>query len=569
MSIRSVVLWMFALFAMLASGAALAAEKINDFSVDIDVKKNGDITITETIAVTSEGNQIRRGIFRDLPRYFDQNGAKLAYDYDVNSVTRDGKRESYAIERQRNAFRIRIGDADVFLQNGNHVYEIQYSVKNQIRYFEDFDELYWNVTGTYWAFPIDQASAQVTLPEGAKVTQRAAYTGHRGQSGGDYSYRQVGGDHVFTTSRSLASTEGLTIALGFEKGAVDPPSAADKRAQWFAVNASALVLSSAIALLSLFYSWTYMRAGRDPARGPVFPRYEPPEGYSPAGVHYIYRRMLAGNQALIATILNLAIKDAISIDAQSKKKTKLTLKDSGGDNLFPAERTLLNKVFNRREEFTLGSGYDTAFTSAYTAFQKDVSNRFGSPYFKWNSGYLILSVLLTAAAIVVGIKLSVFWSVWHTVAVLALGAMLGAFAYFIPAPTMMGQKIRTEIEGFRLYLKTAEKIYLDAVEPGAKAPPPMTVERYERFLPYAVALGVEEPWTRHFENLIPQEAANYQPRWAHGYRRGDSLHGLNKAFMSGMSSGVATALPQSSSSSGSGGGGFSGGGGGGGGGGGW
>jgi uncharacterized membrane protein len=96
----------------------------------------------------------------------------------------------------------------------------------------------------------------------------------------------------------------------------------------------------------------------------------------------------------------------------------------------------------------------------------------------------------------------------------------------------------------------------------------MTTERYEKYLPYAVALGVEKPWTRHFERLIPEEAARYNPTWtSSGTSR--SLGSLSSALVSNMTSGVTSALPQSSSSSGSGGGGSSGGGGGGGGGGGW
>jgi uncharacterized membrane protein len=140
--------------------------------------------------------------------------------------------------------------------------------------------------------------------------------------------------------------------------------------------------------------------------------------------------------------------------------------------------------------------------------------------------------------------------------------------YLMPAPTPKGQQVRTEIEGFRLYMETAEKLQLNAVEPGSAAPPPMTTERYEKYLPYAVALGVEKPWTRHFERLIPEEAAKYNPGWTNtGGSR--SLGSLSNALVANMTSGVTSALPQSSSSSGSGGGGSSGGGGGGGGGGGW
>ncbi len=563
-------LLLIALFALVWPALAQAREQINDFSVDIEVRKSGDIVVAETIVVVSEGNQIRRGIFRDLPRYYEKNGSKLLYGYDVIRVTRDGRREPYAVEREGNAFRIRIGDADIFLPDGAHSYMIEYAVKNQVRYFDGYDEIYWNVTGNYWNFPIESARARVTLPGGAGAIQTAAYTGDLGDAESAYRYEFAGGAHVFETTRALARREGLTVAVGFDKGLVDPPSPDDLRAEWLQRNASALVLSAAIALLSLFYCWAYIRAGRDPAKGPVFPRYEPPHGLSPAAVHHVYHRAFSGHQALIATMLNLAVKDRVTIDVQSKKKTKLTLLDGSDERLSVAERNFLTGVFNRREELTLGDGYDASFTAAYNAFRKEVGKRFGADYFRWNTGYLILGLLLTVGSIVAAIALATQFSVWVLGGAGVLITMFVAFAYFIPAPTLRGQQTRVAIEGFRLYLKTAEKIYLDAVKPGGDAPPPMTVERYERFLPYAVALGVEEPWTRHFEKLIPEEAANYQPRWAH-MRSGHygSLHGLNKALVAGMATGVTSALPQSSSSSGSGGGGFSGGGGGGGGGGGW
>jgi hypothetical protein len=69
-------------------------------------------------------------------------------------------KEPYTVEQEGNAYRIRIGDADVLLDYGDHTYVIEYEVKNQIRYFDDHDELYWNVTGSYWLFPIEAASAR-------------------------------------------------------------------------------------------------------------------------------------------------------------------------------------------------------------------------------------------------------------------------------------------------------------------------------------------------------------------------------------------------------------------------
>ncbi len=560
---------LFILLFMIAPLAARAEERIADFDIAIEVEKDGDILVTERISVNAEGYNIRRGIFRDLPRFFLKGAQKLPYDYDVKNVSRNGAKEPYAIEKEGGAYRIRIGDADVILANGPHTYEIAYEVKNQVRYFETYDEVYWNATGNFWGFAIDRASAAMKLPEGAPARQTAAYTGREGSAGRDYAYDFADGAHRFASRAPFAPGEGLTIAVGFDKGVVDPPSAADARGEWWAVNAAALILGGAFLAIGLFYYATWRRVGRDPPKGPVFARYEPPVGFSPSAVHHVYHRGLSGHDALIATLVNLAIRKRIDIDVdKKKKKTVLTRRaTTGGEGLSPIDVNLETRLLSGDGEFAFGEKYSSTLTSAYEEFRKSLGKAYGAPYFRWNAGLLVIAIGFSALAVVLAIKFALDWTSLHTIVVAGLFAMTLAAGYFLPAATPKGQEIRTEIEGLRLYLKTAEELQLNAVEVGSDAPPPMTVERYERFLPFAIALGVEKPWTEHFEALMPKEAAVYRPIWAHGnYGGGRSLAGISSALVSSMSSGVSSSLPQSSSSSGSGGGGSSGGGGGGGGG---
>ncbi len=562
-----------ATFVLAFAGLAQAIEQINRFDVLVEVERDGDIVVTETLIVTAEGIQIRRGIFRDLPRYFEADGVRYEYDYNVLSVQRNGEREPYEIDVEGNARRIRIGDEDVLLAHGQHTYELRYRVANQVRYFDAYDEVYWNATGNYWAFPIVEARAVVALPPGAEITQTAAYTGAMGQTGDAFTYRPSGDRHIFETTRTLQPGEGLTVAVGFAKGLIDPPSAADARALWWQRYGALGILIASLAGLFWFLYRSWERVGRDPQKGPVFPRYEAPAGYSPAAVHHIYHRGLSGHRALIATLMNLAVKGRLVIDAEDKKETRLTRNTSPSDSAgMPEEDLALERsVFGAGASKTLGKKYDAGFTSAYTAFRQKLSRKYGSEYFRWNALYTVLSLVLTIVIVVIVATQTVNWTIWHTFGVIALAALNIGFMYFMPAPTVKGQQIRTEIEGFKLYLETAEKLQLNAVQPGGDAPPPMTAERYERFLPYAVALGVEEPWTKHFERLLPQEAENYNPAWSSGrhYTGSRSLAALSGAMVANMSSGVTSAMPQSSGSSGSGGGGSSGGGGGGGGGGGW
>ena len=168
------LLWIVAALALLCvAPPAGAQEAINRFDVRIGAERGGGNVVSEAINVTAEGDQIRRGIFRDLPRYYESDGARVRYQYDVLGVSRNGRDEPYETSADGNAFRIRIGDPDVLIEHGAHQYELCYRVRNQVRYFDSYDELYWNVTGTYCAFPIRAARATIVLPAGGRVTQYA------------------------------------------------------------------------------------------------------------------------------------------------------------------------------------------------------------------------------------------------------------------------------------------------------------------------------------------------------------------------------------------------------------
>ena len=547
--------------------AAAAEELINRFDVGLEVETDGDLIVTETITVTAEGNQIRRGIFRDLPRYFLMDGDRMRYGYKVLSLKRNGEREPYETSTVNNAWRIRIGDEDRFLSPGEHVYEIRYRVKNQVRYFEEFDEIYWNVTGNYWSFPILAASARISLPEGAQMIEQNGYTGAQGANGSAYRFQREGDAYVFETTQPLGVREGFTVSLTMEKGVIDPPSAADKAGYWWQRYGAVLILLASLTGVFAFLFRSWNSVGIDPPKGPVFARYAAPRNYSPAAVHHIYHRGFNGHDALIATLVNLGIKGHVEIDADDKKKTVLTPKQGGSAKLSSEEAILDSKLLSSGA-VTLGEKYNKSFTSAYTSFRKKVSGKYGSDYFKWNMGYTAVAAGLSVAAILWAVFQSNGWSMTLTLLVGAIVIMNGVFMYLMPAPTPKGQDVRTEIEGFKLYLEKAEKLQLNAAEVGSDQPPPMTVERYETFLPYAIALGVEKPWTEHFEKVLPKEAAAYNPGWSHMGRH-TSFSDFNKSMVSTMSSAVTSSMPSSSSSSGSGGGGFSSGGGGGGGGGGW
>ena len=570
------LLFALALLAVVFGQPAQADEAIHRFDADIDVHTDGDIAVTETISVTPEYVQVRHGIYRALPKYYVAGvGERFRYRYEIQSVQRNGEDVPFKRTSGGNAMIIRIGDARTLLPlRQKQVYTLRYRVRNEVRYFGDHDELYWNVTGNYWTLPIETARAQVHLPDGAAATFVEAYTGPPGDTGADFIHTLAGKDDTFAITRALAPGEGLTIALGLPKGITDPPSLSDQRAiAWQRYGGAALLAASLLALTG-FYLVSWQRVGRDSANLPVFPRYAPPADLSPAAAHYIYFRRFCGNDAIIASILDLAVKGYLNISTEKKKTTLTKRRLIDPPQLPNEENALFRALLGRGKRVSFGGGSSPIFSAAHREFRTSVKKAYGDPYFKRNAIYAALAVPASVSLIFLAMPFILNWTIWHFILIFAIAALNGAFIYLMPAATRKGQSARSEVAGFRLYLETAEKLQLNAADAPGGEVPPMSKERYETFLPYAVALNVEKPWSEYFERVLPEAANGYDPKWNRMRRpSGHSLRSVNKALTAGIGAGVASAAAQSAASSGMrrgfSSGGYSGGGGGGGGGGGW
>lgn len=174
------------------SRQARQRERILSFHSDIRVMPDSSMEVKESITVRAAKARIKRGIYRDFPtRYRDRLGNGVTVGFDVVAVTRDGKKEPCHTQSISNGMRVYIGEESVFLDPGEYTYILTYRTSRQIGFFEDYDELYWNVTGNGWEFPINSASAEIHLPEGAHIQKHAAYTGPQGASGKDFSAHRL------------------------------------------------------------------------------------------------------------------------------------------------------------------------------------------------------------------------------------------------------------------------------------------------------------------------------------------------------------------------------------------
>jgi hypothetical protein len=312
------------LFAHPGPAAAVygGSERIRDFKSFIVVHPDATMTVTETITVSAAGREIKRGIIREFPTtYKDRFGNTVKVGFDVREVLKNGRPEPYHLESVRNGEKIYIGQKDVSLQPGVYTYTIKYHTDRQIGYFKDFDELYWNVTGNGWTFPIDHAEAVVVLPEGAKILKYAAYTGPTGSKGEDFQVSYDGaGNIVFTTTRGLGPREGLTIAVSWPKGLVAAPSGKEKLGWFMRDNLSNFAAVFGLLGTFAYFLMVWFRVGRDPARGNIIPLCTPPQGFSPAAVRYLMR-MGYDQKTFAAAVVDMAVKGYLNIEEEDDEYT--------------------------------------------------------------------------------------------------------------------------------------------------------------------------------------------------------------------------------------------------------
>jgi uncharacterized membrane protein YgcG len=323
-----------------------------------------------------------------------------------------------------------------------------------------------------------------------------------------------------------------------------------------------------LALAALLLSWlslhlAWRRYGRDPAPGVIFPRYEPPAGFSPASARYI-SRMGYDAKVLAAAVINLAVKGYLSI-SKTHGDFRL-LRKSSDEKLAPGESALFSLLFVGGPELELDNKNHAAIGAAKAAHSRALQRDYQNIYFRLNTAKIAPSVLGTlAVAALVGL-LQAFTPL--VIGVFFANALLHVlYIYLLRAPTPKGRLLLDELMGFKLYLEVAEQEDLNR-----SAPPKKTPELFERYLPFAVALGVEQAWAEQFASVFAQlrdQRAAYTPVWYSGKFDAAHLGSFASDVGSNFSSAISSAATPPGSSSGSGGGGSSGGGGGGGGGGGW
>jgi uncharacterized membrane protein len=534
-------------------------EVIKNFDVNITIQKDGSLLVTEKIVYDFGTNQ-KHGIFRDIP-LTNVNGPKLNIKV-LEVKDESGKPYKYTTSITNNIMKIKIGDPNIFV-TGSKTYIITYQVYNAIRTFEDHDELYWNVTGNEWPVAIQNASVSVLLPDPSiSNVKMDCFTGPYGSLQKNCTFNQDGPNVNYSTTQPLNANEGLTIVLGLPLGYINktylPPSKnsftipiLNFGSIFYFLLIICLFLASFI-VAKIFLKRLIWRTKPKPVipkelKGkPITIEYNPPDNLTPIDIGTILDRHVDITD-ISSIIIDLAVRGYLKIRyivqqipfLPDKKDFEFIKLKDGTDLTHPAYKITFELLFYNRDRVKLSDlkKQDTDSQFYIKRIQKDTEEHlYREGYFdraardkaKKLENYLSTITVVLWIGYIVGIifieKISelkmvpkffstVFASVFFVLTIVVLLSLMG-FPIFLfimlfnllkldHKLTPKGLSVLIKILGFREFLNLTEKDKLELINA-----PELQPEMFEKFLPYAMVLGVEDKWVQRFENIY-----NTVPKW--------------------------------------------------------
>ncbi|HXN22279.1 MAG TPA: DUF2207 domain-containing protein [Candidatus Dormibacteraeota bacterium] len=544
---------------------------IQRFDAEIFVQPNGMLDVTETITPRFTGHW--NGIYRTIPiEYHTPQGFNYELLLDVQSVTdENGIKLKFERKHERHYLKLKIYVPDA--ENATRTIVIRYIVYNGLKFFEDHDELYWNITGDEWDVPIQEVNARILLPQGASGMRATSFTGAYGSREQNASVEIVGVAVESRVLRALSFHEGLTIVVGWDKGVVHEPGPVDNLSLFLRSNWPLFL--PLVACGAMFWLW-YTR-GRDPSLRPIAPQYAPPEGLTPAEAGTLVDNS-AAMRDITATMVDFAVRGYILIEEQKKDHIMglwsdkeyvfhLRKKRDEWAGLKAHETVLLDGLFasGLQDTVSLSDLQNKFYKSVPEIRDRIFESLVARNYYlrrpdKVRQTYTVAGIAIGLLSIWGGAALASALGMAplpFIVAGILTGAVICGFGWFMPARTQTGARALETILGFEDFLGHVEE---DRFERTIKTP-----QMFEKFLPFAMALGVEKKWVTSFQGIYTQPPDWYRGSYGPTFYPIGFVHDLDA--MSTRAGTVMSSAPRSSGGSGfsggSSGGGFGGGGGGG------
>jgi predicted membrane protein DUF2207 len=418
---------------------------ITYFRADVTVRQDGRLEVREEIVVRDAASFYKYGFRRDLPilpegrwdpRDVSERKRRNGVRVEILEVTEDGAPVRYEQGSGITYSQVRIGERNVPLDSGEHRFVLHYLVDSALSLGATTDMLYWNAIGVRQNSPAAEQILAVHLPAAVSLDQVQAVPRVGGRSassldGSETTLERMDGAPTTIAYRAtnIGSRQSLSLSLTWPSGAIHKP--------WTDVLHSERLVLGLPVLLFLFYLAAWIRIGPEPKPGVVVPRYEPPEGFSPAAVRFLTTGTTDG-RSFAAVIAQLALRGCLRVECENGKyKLSRLMGDRAAESsLAPEETVTLAALFEGGPSVELSPGLDQRNQAQNARYvfhiHQELKQKLGGKYLTRHPGIIALGVLgtfvsaLLLAAVAQGPDPTgaVFFTMWILFCGLAMGMMV-------------------------------------------------------------------------------------------------------------------------------------------------
>ncbi|CAM3112710.1 DUF2207 domain-containing protein [Streptobacillus ratti] len=582
---------MLFLFLIFISVFTFSFENISNFEMDILVKPNGVLDITERITYITKV-EITRGIYRIIPYVYD-NGSYLKFedrikieDFKVRYLDSENEVGLYS-EIQENVMEYRLGKSDVYLPANKDInYEIKYKVYNSIRSEGDINQIYFNALGNYWKIPIEKFKLTIRGIKG----NIDVFTGYVGEVNKDYQIRELEDGYEIKTTTVSNPGEGLSFLLNsdsFEYSSFD---------LWYnRIKAYPLVLITFLAIFPIILLNLFILRfkNRNKFNKAIMVEYLVPDISALIAKRMVKRNTYSSNFIVVLFMLiqkgiiklreknpnhNFDEEYVVKFGNNVKQKRKdfndyvekeyyvdMYKYECNQEKLSKEEEIFLNKIIlNKNDIFKSKKYIAEVEENLKKYFDKKYSSEYEIPVFKY---YVILIVLAFSVIGLIAMFVGeLLLSEMPTLVVLGVMFLITFMnATTVKRYTKDYEKEYPKAKGFEKFLQKTEveklKHFVTEEE---------VITYFKQILPFAIAFGLENQYLRMLDNVISRLSLDVERIHEYVYyshivnrRYYDKIinRSIEKATNSSKSYGGKSSFSGGFSSSGSSGGGFGGGGG--------
>lgn len=477
------------------SSSVASGFTIEEYEIILNVDEDNSIDVKENITVDFYESG-HHGINRFIPEWLEYTG-KDGNTISKKSVVENlfSSTDEYTLDVIDGKKRIRLGSADSYV-NGLHTYEIEYTYRMGEDCYENIDEFIFHAYGDFWGTRINNASIEINLPKEIEGEENISFFAdkYRKTDITEFVDYEIYGNTIYASvSPEYSLDKSLTIDIELPDGYF-----AEGETNYGGIS---LLFCWVCILFAIFSFVLWLKYGKNFGKLPPTVEFYPPEQMDAAEVGYIHKKEI-GSTLTIALIVELASKGFVKIFEIEDKKIKVVKADSSADNIEKMtknEKAVFEGLFNESDEIILSENkkfykvFDKVATNVIRDLNDKINDVKATKYMAMTAIGCAICTTLWGLSYCVIEDLNPRYSVFYTFAKFS-NIITFILSIFMSRKSFYGEQIIAKIEGFKNYIKLAEKEQIEAM---AEENP----NYFYDILPYAYVLNVSKKWIKKFENI--------------------------------------------------------------------